>query len=411
MKKIIRKRKNGVIIFDLDMTLVDTSSLQSLRDKRKWGKIKNNLDKTTAFPGIKALINRLSLYFDCGVVTSSPRDYAESVLHYHDIDLPVIIAYHDTQMHKPHPEPFIAAFKRFGIVPDTFDDDNGSYRLIIVGDHENDMIAGNLAAPQALLVGVTWGGNTSANLLSAAPMVSVFYTPEEFSDAIFIEYTDFNPFMSHITAANYIHSSDNGCPKFVDRMISLINYFPTRFSNHDALCMALLKFKSGEMGIIQKWSKVSAEILHGLNPDEIYRVLSHGEKKVSQSSKKPLDHLCNYIADSMKNTCSYVPESLSKKRVCREVKYLSVSEKKKELKGLYKYKEIPDWRGQTVKMKHILLVDDIVTSGTTASRIAKLIKKSHPDVTITLFTLGKTTNPDFSGVNDNSHFDKSLILE
>ena len=56
-----------------------------------------------------------------------------------------------------------------------------------------------------------------------------------------------------------------------------------------------------------------------------------------------------------------------------------------------------------------MLVDDILTTGTTASVIAKKIKSKLPDSKIYLFTLGKTSNPDFGGPSDNSHMEEDGV--
>ena len=47
------------VIFDLDMTLVDTSSLKQLRTKRRWPQVYDRLDETKLFEGVSNLIDNL----------------------------------------------------------------------------------------------------------------------------------------------------------------------------------------------------------------------------------------------------------------------------------------------------------------------------------------------------------------
>ena len=97
--------KTGIIL-DLDMTLVDSQCLFDLRAQRMWSKVYQDIPNTRLFSGVQETIDSLhEKQIITGVVTSSPRKYAEKVIKYHDLDLEVAIGYHDTRMHKPHPEP------------------------------------------------------------------------------------------------------------------------------------------------------------------------------------------------------------------------------------------------------------------------------------------------------------------
>ncbi len=95
------------IIFDLDMTLVDTSCFEELRNQRLWSQIYSNTKNTKIYDGISELVSELVKYYKVGIVTSSPRTYAERIIDYYSLNIPVLSAYHDTKNHKPHPEPII----------------------------------------------------------------------------------------------------------------------------------------------------------------------------------------------------------------------------------------------------------------------------------------------------------------
>jgi HAD superfamily hydrolase (TIGR01662 family) len=133
------------IIFDLDQTLVDTRPVEQFRDERNWNKAIRNLPRTSVYPGIPEIIGKLiSIDVKCGIVTSSPRKYAESVVSHHDLRIPVLVAYQDTHKHKPHPQPIIRAMELLDIDPQD---------VIAVGDNESDVLAANAAGVRAVLSG------------------------------------------------------------------------------------------------------------------------------------------------------------------------------------------------------------------------------------------------------------------
>lgn len=125
------------IIFDLDQTLVDTRSVLEFREDRNWAKAIRNLYLTKVFPGVKEMLNKLSENnIKCGVVTSSPRKYAEAVVSHHNLEIPVLVAYQDTGRHKPFPDPILKGIASLGLQ---------SENVISVGDVDLDIIAGKSA--------------------------------------------------------------------------------------------------------------------------------------------------------------------------------------------------------------------------------------------------------------------------
>lgn len=128
------------------MTLVDTSSLLSLRSERKWSEVYNRLDETKLFNRISSLIKKSKSKYKIGIVTSSPRKYAQKLIDFHNLDIPILSAFHDTKKHKPDPEPIIYGVNELGIEPE---------EVIYVGDETSDIYAAKSA--KCIAVGVTWG--------------------------------------------------------------------------------------------------------------------------------------------------------------------------------------------------------------------------------------------------------------
>ena len=171
----MRRNVNGVI-FDLDGTLLDTKEViaRSMRDvmgsfgitvrlndmlKRArispyrvineyvsisrddfrneyWSRYQMNIGSSSAFPGVKELLEELRKRgYKIGVATSLPENYARTGLQVAGIEEMVdrLVAYHDTERHKPHPEPVIEAARRLDLDPQA---------TMYIGDLPLDIIAG-----------------------------------------------------------------------------------------------------------------------------------------------------------------------------------------------------------------------------------------------------------------------------
>ena len=74
------------IVLNLDGTLIDSTSLGTLRDEGQWQECIANIHTTRCFPYVERVLSRLSENgVRVGVVTSSVTSYAERVLRHHHI--------------------------------------------------------------------------------------------------------------------------------------------------------------------------------------------------------------------------------------------------------------------------------------------------------------------------------------
>jgi len=106
---------NFGVLIDLDQTLVDSSRLKTLRDSRNWRAIRTSLHLSHAYPNAKLFLESLNtLGMATGIVTSSPRPYAEDIVRHHGLPIRVVTAYHDTRMHKPHAAPLLHGLAAIG---------------------------------------------------------------------------------------------------------------------------------------------------------------------------------------------------------------------------------------------------------------------------------------------------------
>lgn len=140
------------ILLDLDETLVLTSAIEDLRRQRAWQRVYRSLSKTTLPSGTREFIGSAQKLARLGVVTTSPRPYAERLLAHHRLALPVVIAYHDVTRRKPHPEPILKAAEKLQLP---------SSRCIHVGDLADDIVAAVRA--QAIPVGLSWDGSLNGH--------------------------------------------------------------------------------------------------------------------------------------------------------------------------------------------------------------------------------------------------------
>jgi HAD superfamily hydrolase (TIGR01549 family) len=154
-----------VFLFDLDMTLVDSAAVAPLRQAQLWNQVKTNLHLVKSFPlsgGITP--HDLPKLLKCaghkvGIVTSSPKWYAEEIIKRLGIEHDALVSHGDTTNHKPDPEPLNAALEILG--------EKARKEIYYVGDDVADTEAAYHAGITS--VGVNWGLSTFSAVASAAP--------------------------------------------------------------------------------------------------------------------------------------------------------------------------------------------------------------------------------------------------
>ena len=157
---ILRSHDSGKqwgVLFDLDETLVMTSALEHLRRARNWPAVYGRFAETQLPNGTREFLDVLAGSVLLGVVTKSPRTYAQKLLSHHQIEIPVLVAYHDVKKQKPHPEGLLRAASKLGLHPE---------RCIYVGDHPDDLSAAKAANCHPILV--CWNKHDKNTLSCAA---------------------------------------------------------------------------------------------------------------------------------------------------------------------------------------------------------------------------------------------------
>ena len=143
------------IIFDLDLTLVDTSAVEQYRKSKDWSAAYANLDKCKVYPGLEKVFEVIGKFGICTcVVSTSPRPYVEKVIARLGLPINHIVAYHDANPIKPHPAPMLKALELLGCRPE---------ETISFGDRAIDIQASNAAGIES--VACFWGTKEKSELL------------------------------------------------------------------------------------------------------------------------------------------------------------------------------------------------------------------------------------------------------
>jgi phosphoglycolate phosphatase-like HAD superfamily hydrolase len=103
------------IIFDLDLTLVDTTIAEPYRKSRDWNGAYSVLPQCKVYDGLDEVFNVIRKFnINTCIVSTSPRPYVEKVVQQFNLPINQIIAYHDAKPIKPHPAPMIKALELLG---------------------------------------------------------------------------------------------------------------------------------------------------------------------------------------------------------------------------------------------------------------------------------------------------------
>lgn len=145
------------IIFDLDLTLVDTTLAEPYRHKRDWNGAYSVLPQCKVYEGLEQVFDIIRKYqIKTCIVSTSPRTYVEKVVQQFNLPIDFIVAYHDAKPIKPHPAPMLKALELLGCQPkDT----------ISFGDRVIDIQSSNSAGIES--VACFWGTKEQKELLQS----------------------------------------------------------------------------------------------------------------------------------------------------------------------------------------------------------------------------------------------------
>ena len=135
------------IIFDLDLTLVDTTLAEQARSERNWPKAYSLIPQFTVYEGLTPIFDLIRRHdIKAAIVSTSPRAYVEKVVAHFHLPIRWIVGYHDAKPHKPNAAPMLRALEMMNEL---------AINTISFGDRVIDIQASNAANIES--VACFWG--------------------------------------------------------------------------------------------------------------------------------------------------------------------------------------------------------------------------------------------------------------
>ena len=148
-----------MVIFDLDLTLVDSRRVLELQRRRRWRSVFSMVPEIEPYDGIPELLARLhGARVPVAIVTSSPDQYCRRIVEYRGWNVGTVIGFHDVRHRKPHPEPIDLALQRMGVP---------SAGAVSAGDRADDTAAARAAS--VFSIGAAWGSLEPEALEESTP--------------------------------------------------------------------------------------------------------------------------------------------------------------------------------------------------------------------------------------------------
>ena len=153
----MQKSKYANVIFDLDLTLVESTCLEDLRKARRWQDVYANIHRCALYAGMQDVFNCIrEKGVQVAIVSTAPRPYLEKMVRHFSIPCHHIVGYHDAKPIKPDPAPMIKALQLLKARPED---------VISFGDRGIDIVSSKRANIYA--VGCQWGTKEATKLLEA----------------------------------------------------------------------------------------------------------------------------------------------------------------------------------------------------------------------------------------------------
>jgi len=185
---------------------------------------------------------------------------------------------------------------------------------------------------------------------------------------------------------------------FYNKKWHLCYYIPK--NKADFLSSQILNFKNGDESSIIGWTAWSIIELYNLNIQFDYVVRCLGSTEVTPILNKPLDYLGKAIEDRLK--FRYYPTLIKKTGLTQKLS--SLSTRKQREKEIYSKYSVMNFN-ENLSNKKVLVVDDVLTSGSTTNDLARAIKLEYSTCELYLFTLAKKNREENKNKNiSNMYF-------
>lgn len=158
------------IIFDLDLTLIDSTIAENARKRREWQVVYSLIPRFSLYPGMKSVFEYVrSNGIKVTIVSTAHTAYVQRVVSFFNIPVDTIVGYHDAAR-KPSPAGMIVAMQRLGAAPS---------ETIGFGDRVIDIIASKGASITSVVC--YWGTKESGSLDLSRPDHKLYNPSQIFS--------------------------------------------------------------------------------------------------------------------------------------------------------------------------------------------------------------------------------------
>jgi len=165
-----------------------------------------------------------------------------------------------------------------------------------------------------------------------------------------------------------------------------LHYYFSKNPEIDGVRKLILDFKNYEEQSVRYFLIEAIEKLQVLDIDSrvlVIRALSSQELVIGDMGSGSLDRLGLCLAAVF--DCEYDPAVIYKKRHIIPLKTLGILQRQAVLEGVYSFNA-----DGFERLRRVLIIDDIVTTGSTARAIAAPILKVFPNADIMVFAIGWT---------------------
>ncbi len=155
------------VLFDLDFTLIDSSSIAHLRQTHQHQTVYQMIPQIPVYEGIHELLQTLKAHnIPIAIVTASRKTFCDRLIAHHQWPIASgaseaidhLITRQDVRQPKPHPAGIHLALQKLNITPQ---------QAIMIGDHPHDIQAAKAA--NVYSIGALWGSQTKDELIVAQP--------------------------------------------------------------------------------------------------------------------------------------------------------------------------------------------------------------------------------------------------
>jgi phosphoglycolate phosphatase-like HAD superfamily hydrolase len=156
------------IIFDLDLTLVDSTIAEEARHQRNWQRVYELIPHFSIYEGISEVMTIIREHnIKTCIVSTAPRTYVEIVINFFKFPIPYIVSYYDAKPVKPHPAQMLKALEIMG---------EPASNVISFGDRDIDIQASNSANIES--VACFWGTKERTNLVHSGYSHAIIHPNE-----------------------------------------------------------------------------------------------------------------------------------------------------------------------------------------------------------------------------------------